>query len=242
MLFDIKGKRRRVVQGVYLTLAILMGAGLVLFGIGSDVSGGLGDLFKDGGGSNQADKTIQKRIDASEKKLRTNPRDEAALAELTRGHYQLATAEADPQTSEFTSKARPELEEAVAAWQRYKAVAKKPEPSLGSLVVQAYAGLGQLETAEAQKNQQQPEGAKQYWEGAAEASEIIADARPNAQNYIQLVQYATLAGQTRKAELAGQKAVELAPKNQKKEAKAAVEQAKQASTTQGQGAQPVPGS
>ena len=241
MLFDLKGKRRRVVQGVYLTLAILMGAGLVLFGIGSDVSGGLGDLFKDGGGSNQADKTIQKRIDAAEKKLLTNPRDAAALAELTRGHYQLATAKADPQTSEFTAKARPELEKTVAAWQRYKQAVKKPDPSLGSLVVQAYAGLGQLATKEAQEQQQQPDGAKQYWEGAAEASEIIADARPNAQNYIQLVQYASLAGQTRKADLAGEKAIELAPKNQKKEAKAAVEQAKAAPATQGQPGQPAPG-
>ena len=34
MLFDLKGKRRRVVQGVYLTLAVLMAGGLVFFGIG----------------------------------------------------------------------------------------------------------------------------------------------------------------------------------------------------------------
>ena len=41
MLFDLKGKRRRAVQGTYLMLAILMGAGLVLFGIGSSTNGGL---------------------------------------------------------------------------------------------------------------------------------------------------------------------------------------------------------
>jgi len=47
VLFDLKGRRRRVVQATYLLLAILMGGGLVLFGIGGDVSGGLFDAFKD---------------------------------------------------------------------------------------------------------------------------------------------------------------------------------------------------
>jgi hypothetical protein len=37
--------------------------------------------------------------------------------------------------------------------------------------------------------------------------------------YLQLVQYATLAGQTRKATLAGDQAVALAPKSQKKAVK-----------------------
>ena len=34
MLFDLKGKRKRLVQVVYLGLAILFGGGLVLFGVG----------------------------------------------------------------------------------------------------------------------------------------------------------------------------------------------------------------
>src|SRR4051794_5297565 len=100
MLFDLKGKRRRTVQGVYLTLAILMGAGLVLFGIGSSVNGGLSDLFNGGGGSNQADKTIQKRIDTAEKQLQANPKNAVALGAVIRGHYQLATAHADQQTGQ----------------------------------------------------------------------------------------------------------------------------------------------
>src|ERR671933_522902 len=79
MLFDLKGKRRRTVQATYLMLAVLMGAGLVLFGIGSSVNGGLGDLFKGGNGSNKADETIQKRIDAPPKRLQRDPRNQAAL-------------------------------------------------------------------------------------------------------------------------------------------------------------------
>src|SRR3954465_1265706 len=46
MLFDLKGKRRRFVQATYLSLAVLMGGGLVLFGIGGGTNGGLLDTIR----------------------------------------------------------------------------------------------------------------------------------------------------------------------------------------------------
>ena len=233
MLFDLTGKRKRTVQVVYLTLAILMGAGLVVFGIGSDVSGGLGDLFGGGSGSNQADKTIEKKIDAAEKTLQRDPQNAPALAQVVRGHYQLATAEADPNTSEFTEDAKPELQETVDAWVRYEKAVEKPDVALGRLVIQAYDGLGRLTPDQTD--------AKPYWTGASDAAEVVADSKPNAQNYIVWVQYATLAGQTRKADLAGKRAIELAPKNQKKAAKQAVDQAKQSAATQAQQGQGASG-
>src|SRR5256886_6259674 len=50
MLFDLRGRgRRRTIQAIYVTLAILMGGGLVFFGIGGNTSGGLFDAFKSGG-------------------------------------------------------------------------------------------------------------------------------------------------------------------------------------------------
>jgi hypothetical protein len=234
MLFDLKGKRRRVVQGVYLGLAILMGGGLVLFGIGSDVSGGLGDLFTGGGGGeNQAEETAQKRVDAAEKKLTTDPENEAALAQLVRSHYQLATAQASSETSEFGAKAVPELEATTDAWERYVDATDKVDPSLGRFAIQAYEGLATLE--------EEPQDKNEHWAGAAGAAEEIATADQDAQNYLLLVQYASLAGQTRKADLAGKKAIELAPKGQKKQAKDAVEQAKSQAAQQATGgAQPAP--
>jgi hypothetical protein len=231
MLFDLKGKRRRTVQATYLTLAVLMGAGLVLFGIGSSVSGGLGDLFKGGGGSNEANKAIQKKIDAANTTLRRDPRNQAALAQVVRGHYQLATATASAQTSEFTKDSVGELQATVAAWARYTKVVEKPDPSLGRLVIQAYDGLGRLTKEQTAQ--------KRYWAGAAEAAEVVAARQPSAQNYVVLTQYAALAGQTRKADLAGQQAIAVAPKSQKAEAKAAVQQAKQAQAQQGQQGQQV---
>jgi hypothetical protein len=234
MLFDLKGKRRRTVQITYLTLAVLMGAGLVLFGIGSSVNGGLGDLFGGGGGSNQANKTIQKKIDTAQKTLQRDPKNVPALAAVVRGHYQLATSKADPNTSEFLPDAKPELQKTADAWKRYEqAAGKKVDVSLGRLVIQAYDGLGRMT-----KDQQ---AAQPYWAGASDAAEIVANAKPTAQNYVVLVQYASLAGQSRKADLAGKQAIKLAPKSQKKAAKQAVAQAKQAPRTQAQQSQGAQG-
>src|SRR3954469_19365911 len=224
MLFDLKGKRRRVVQGVYLALAILMGVGLVAFGIGSGVNGGLSDLFGGNSGSNKGDQVIQKKIDTAEKQLQVNPKNTAALGEVIRGHYQLAVAQADPNTNQFSKDASDDLREAVAAWEKYLATnPKKPDPGLSRVMVQAYSGLAQL-------NKGEPTAAARYWGGAANAVELIAASKPTVNNYVALVLYATYAGQTTKADLAGKKAVSLAPKKQRK----LVEQKVAAAKAQGQ--------
>ena len=231
MLFDLKGKRRRVVQGTYLMLAILLGAGLVLFGIGSSTSGGLGDLFSGGGGSNQGDKAIQKKIDTAEKQLQVNPRNVVAYGELIRDHYNLAQAHADQQTGNPDSG---ELLKAAAAWKRYLATnPAKTDQDLARFAIQAYQALAggtkDVKTSQA------------YWGGASEAQELVSGAQPTITNYIKLVQIATLAGQTNKADLAGQKAVSLAPKNKRKAVQKQVAAAKAAGTSQaGGGTTPAP--
>jgi hypothetical protein len=235
MLFDLKGRRRRVVQGTYLTLAVLMGAGLVLFGIGSSTSGGLGDLFSGGGGSNKGSDVVQKKIDAAEKQLQVNPRNAAALGDVIRGHYQLASANADPNTGVFSKDARDDLQQAADTWQRYLGTKpKKIDLGLGRVMVQAYSGLAQLSSSSQAT-------ATRYWGGAAEASELIAGQQQNPANYIALVQYATLAGQTGKADLAGKRAIALAPKGQRKAVQQQVTQAKAVGGSQaGGGASPAP--
>ena len=74
MLFDLRGRRRRAVQATYLTLAVLMGGGLVLFGIGGDVSGGLIDAFggRDSGGDD-ANSQLEQRIDRQQERLKASP-------------------------------------------------------------------------------------------------------------------------------------------------------------------------
>src|ERR687894_2871728 len=90
MLFDLRGRRRRAVQATYLTLAVLMGGGLVLFGIGGDVSGGLFDAFSDRSGSGSASEDLQERIDNREERLAANPQSEATLKALLRDYHALA--------------------------------------------------------------------------------------------------------------------------------------------------------
>lgn len=215
MLFDLKGRRRRVVQATYLMLAVLMGGGLVFFGIGGDVSGGLFDAFSDR--SSSSNSLVEDRIEENEDKVEANPKNKAALEALVRDWFQLANDEADPNTRQYTEEGLERLAEADTAWQAYVQAVKKPEPSLAQLMVQVYGPTGLNDPAD-----------------GAEAAEIVAVADPNAQAYLQLVQFASQAGQDRKADLAGKKAIELAPKDQRSSVKAIVEQAKQpppASTT-----------
>jgi hypothetical protein len=231
MIFDLRGKRRRTVQATYLTLAVLMGAGLVFFGIGSSVSGGLSDLLGGGGGGSTAEQTAQKKIDAAEKKLKTTPNDPTTLATLVRQHYALANASADPKTSQPTGKSLSELKAAGDAWQQYLDATEKPDKGLAGVAFQAYDALA---TAT-----QDPQDQKPFYAGAAGAVEVLADGSKKPQPWVQLVQYATLAGQTRKADLAGKRAIELAPKSQKKQIQQDVQSAK--SPTGGQGQQtPAP--
>ena len=68
MLFDLQGPRKTFVKAIYLGLAILMAGGLVLFGIGSDVNGGLADVF---GGSPAGD--LRKTVEKSEEAVAKDP-------------------------------------------------------------------------------------------------------------------------------------------------------------------------
>src|SRR5215208_2066086 len=79
MLFDLKGRRRRVVQVTYVGLAVLMGGGLVLSGIGSDASGGLldalvgGDSSTDQGDAQKPFNNQIKAADAWKRYMGTDP-------------------------------------------------------------------------------------------------------------------------------------------------------------------------
>ena len=94
MLFDLRGRgRRRTVQAIYLGLAILMGGGLVLFGIGGATSGGLLDAIQGSSGSSNAGDVFQKRVDRLEKRTKANPSDANAWAQLAVLRFQLATGQ-----------------------------------------------------------------------------------------------------------------------------------------------------
>jgi tetratricopeptide (TPR) repeat protein len=216
MLFDLRGRgRRRTVQVIYLSLAILMGGGLVLFGIGGATSGGLIDAIQGNSGGSNANDTFQKRVDSVEKQTQTNPQNSRAWAQLAGLRFQLATTgeNYDQATGTYTTKGKAQLRQAAAAWQRHLALAgEKPDTTVANQMVQAYGVTGLRNYPEAVK-----------------ALEFVIDATPNAtyQQYAQLAVLAHGAKQTRKATLAEEKAIELAPKDQRKTLKEQIKAAQQ---------------
>jgi hypothetical protein len=206
MLFDLKGRRRRVVQVTYVGLAVLMGGGLVLSGIGSDASGGLLDALVGGDSSTSSDdaqKPFNNQIKAAEAKLRANPEDAAALATLVRAHFGLAglEQETDDQTGAtiVTDKGQAEMQKAAAAWKRYMATnPERIDTGLAATAIQIYRVIGLPESQE-DKN-----------ELVVAPARAIAEQENSVDAYIRLVAVATQAGDTRTAGLAERKALSFA--------------------------------
>ena len=217
MLFDLRGRgRRRAVQAIYLSLALLMGGGLVLFGIGGATSGGLLDAFKSDAGKTSASDVFKKRVDAAEKQVKARPSDPRAWAELTRVRFQEASiGEGFNQAKgQFTDKGKNELRQAEVAWDRYLKLTDKPSDNIAVLMVQAFSAAGLNKP-----------------DRAVEAQEIVMDRRkPTPQQYVQLAALAYQAGQTRKAELASKKAVDLASPDDKEQIKAQLQSARLAAS------------
>jgi hypothetical protein len=220
MLFDLRGAgRRRTVQAIYLSLAILMGGGLVLFGIGGNVSGGLLDAVKGNGGGSSGS-GFEKKIERLEKRVRTNPSDQAAWVQLAQARYQETSVgeNYDQATSTFTEKGLQKLRGVETAWDRYLALEpKKPDANVANLMVQAF-GPNALNKPEK----------------AVAAMEIVIDDRPKSPAlYAQLAQLAYFANQTRKGDLAAERAVSLSPKDQREQIKQQLMEIKTQAATAG---------
>jgi hypothetical protein len=216
MLFDLRGRRRRAVQATYLTLAVLMGGGLVLFGIGGDVSGGLFDAFSDRSGSGNSSEQLEERIDRNEERLQSSPRNEAVLKALVRDNHALASAQLPTGAFQYPDEAKDELRQAGEYWQRYLEVeGGDPDASLARLAVAVY-----------------DQGALNQPAEAAAAMRIVAEADNKYESYLALVQRAAAAGDKRTADLAGQKAIDLAPERRKKQVRQQVKALKAPPPTQ----------
>jgi hypothetical protein len=228
MLFDLRGSgRRTTVKAVYITLAILMGGGLVLFGIGGSVSGGLVDAITGSkGNSPTGSGEFQSRATAAQKRAEARPKDAALWAEAARTRYQLALTGdyLDQNTGEFTAAGKAQLQIAASDWEKHLALnPKTPNSSVARQMVTVYSsGLN--------------EPAK-----AVTAQEIVTEDRPTSKTFATLAVLAYNAGQTRKGDLARDKALSLADKDQRETLKSDLDQAKQqALASQIQNATPTP--
>jgi hypothetical protein len=198
MLFDLRARgRRRTIKVIYASLAILMGGGLVLFGIGGDVQGGLFDAVS-GRDGDDGSSAIQERVDQADERVQANRQDPAAWAQLAQARYQLAGVGEgfDPETGQFTDEGRNRLRAASQAWSRHLELAgDEPDTQVAALMVNALSQLGQLDDA-------------------VRAQEIVVENREPAYGlYAQLAVLAYQAEQTRKGDLARRRAIELAPED-----------------------------
>jgi hypothetical protein len=213
MLFDLRGRgRRNTVKVIYVVLALLMGGGLILFGIGGNTSGGLVDAITGAPSGDTGETRFQKQEAAAERKLKANPKDEAANIALIRARVQLAGVKNryDSTTNTYTAAGKAQLRRAVEAWNRYQALDPKPtneQARVASVMVNAFASLNDLS-------------------GAAAAQEIVAETRNTAGAYSNLAVLAYQAGQTRKGDLAGKKALALTDKDLRASLKSQLDQAK----------------
>ena len=200
MLFDLRSRgRRRTVQAVYLGLAILMGGGLVLFGVGAGNGlGGLLNAFNGGGSSSGQKAVVSAQEEQAIKQTQQSPNDPAGWANLLQARWTSAGQGADFNTStgQFTKSGLNELNLATQAWQRYLQLEKNPDPNLAVLAARAYAG-------------------QQNYAGEASAWDIETSADPTAvKGFECLAVSAYAAGQTRKGDLASAKALSMVPKAQ----------------------------
>jgi tetratricopeptide (TPR) repeat protein len=204
VLFDLKtGKRRRVVQVLFGSLAFIFFISFVGFGIGSDATGGIFDAIGLGGSdSSSTDPQFEEQIDDAEAQVAADPKDEKALLELAEVRYQAGQfeLEADPETGAavLTEESRTQFEASLDAWERYLDLKPdKPDPGVAALVAQAYVQLNDAE-------------------GAAAAQEIVAEDNPSAGTYGNLALYRYAAGDIEGGDEAAELAVQEAEPAQRK--------------------------
>ncbi|MFN8111796.1 MAG: hypothetical protein U0R51_01220 [Solirubrobacterales bacterium] len=222
MLFELGGKRKRLIQVIYVFLAFLMAIALVGFGIGGATSGGIFDALGIGGDGSSSSPQYDAQIQRAEDTLQTNPKDEKALITLARTNFlagQAATEQDAQGRISYTDETISRYRDATDAWERYvKTKPQKVDDGVASLMLQAYSALAGTDPARVQQDLDQ----------AQAAAQAVADARPSFGTYLQLATYAYFAGDDKAGKAAEQKALQEAPDStSKSQAKQQVKQAQQ---------------
>jgi hypothetical protein len=196
---------------VYLGLALLMGGGLVLFGVGSGNSiGGLLNGLTGNGSSGAQTQVVSQAEKAALRQTKLHPSDPAGWSALVQARWTSAGQAGDynATTGVFTASGKKELAGTTQAWQHYLQLIKSPDPNLAILAARAYAALGD-------------------YANEASAWEIETTANPSAvKGYECLAVSAYAAKQTRKGDLAAAKALSLVPKLQRTTLKQQIDAAK----------------
>ncbi len=222
MLFDIRGKRKRLIQVVYAFLALLIAFGLVGLGIGGSANGGILDALGLGGGSTNSDPQYQQQIDNANSTLATKPGDTKALLTLARYSYLNGQQQMDTNDQGLpvvTDSAAASFGDATDAWERYLAALPKneqPNPAVAGLIAQAYENIA--------GTQQQVTEFTRTFGRAGDAATIVAEKTPSPTAWLRVAAYYYYAGKPDKGKAAGEKAVKSANPSDRKAVQAQLDQ------------------
>ena len=145
MLFDLRSRgRRRTVQVIYIGLAVLIGAGLILFGVGTGSGGG--GLFgaftgsnSHGGGNNSA---VTSQVKSALAQTKKNPNSAAAWSNLVNARFEAANAVGFNNTSDtYTKAGKQQLQLLTQAYSHYTSLTKTPSSSTATIAAKAYTQL-----------------------------------------------------------------------------------------------------
>ena len=203
MLFDLRGKRKRVVQVSYVILALIFVVGFLGFGIG--VGGGPGGIFDALGISNSSN------TGSGTAQFQDN-NDTQALLKLAENEYLLGKegVTVDQSTGQITitNEAHTQLGAAADAWTKYLHVNKNtPDTRTAFDMVNVYVILNDAD-------------------GAAKTQEIIAKDQPSAQSYGQLAYFQYAGGDIKGGDASRDKAFSMASGAQRKQLEGSLKQAR----------------
>ena len=205
-----------MVRVVFGGLAVIFALSFVLLGVGTGGGGfSFSDLFGGGGGSS-ASSAFDSDINAQEAKLKINPNDPVALAQLVQLHYQ-AGSQAVNSDGSLTSDGEQQLRESADSWNKLIKVTKTGDVNQSAALF-ALNTFDQLGTVDFQKARGDTtttdaltdvQSATDDWTSAAQAQQILIQKDPKKatpNTYGRLASYLYLSGQTQAADRAAAQA------------------------------------
>ncbi|HEX5194915.1 MAG TPA: hypothetical protein VFW09_19130 [Solirubrobacteraceae bacterium] len=207
MLFDLRSRgRRRTMQVIYIGLAVLMAAGLVLFGVGTGTGGG--GLFGGLVGSNSSNNgsgAVANNAKHAQQRVNQDPKDPTAWQKLIVARWENAQS-GGVTSGGFNAFGKQQLIEVTKDYEQYAKLVSKPNPTTATYAARAYSYLGNY----AQE---------------AHTWDAITSVKPSTVGYKCLALSAYAAKNTSLGQLAANKMLAHVPKKQRTQIQAELQQA-----------------
>lgn len=207
MLFDLRGRRKRVIQVIYVLLAVIMAASLLVIGL----PGGINPFSDVGQNSDLAEISIT-RAENLETRLATDPNNANAQAELIRARVAAGNSlvqRADNGQTVVGDEAKAQYDLAAEAWDKYlRLTSNQPDPSVAQLMSVTLFSLAQGSTvAQFQSNIRDAARAQQLVADSAEKQFKAGEGPPPTGQLLTLATYQYYAQDVEAADRNRQKAI-----------------------------------